>query len=34
MIFSSVASAGENSSTMRSWRQTRMRSEMFKIPGS
>ena len=33
MIFSSVASAGENSSTMRPWRQTRMRSERFRISG-
>src|SRR5690606_11476428 len=33
MIFSSVASAGENSSTMRPCRDTRIRSERFMISG-
>src|SRR5262249_35805602 len=33
IIRSSVASAGVNSSTMRPWRQTRMRSDRFMISG-
>ena len=33
MIFSSVASCGENSSTMRPWRETRMRSDRLRISG-